>query len=96
MDLSPKVILIGLGVLLLLLIAPPARSLLAYTLTSIFQPAFVEILKHMALWVVWIVRTIYGAHATLLRNLTKPKTLIYRDLAQELEEERKKKLTPNL
>jgi hypothetical protein len=94
--LSPKAILILVGMVLALALVPPARALVAYTLTSILQPAVVETLKHLTLWVVWIFRTLYSAHATLIRNLVRPKRAIYPDLQAELEEDRKRKLTPNL
>ena len=91
-----NILMISAVILLIALMMPLTRSMIAYTIGRILHPMMEAILKHISLRIWSAILAVWRAHWTLLRNLSKPKDRIYPDLQKRLDRERREKVKASL
>ena len=75
-------ILVGL----VILVIPPLRTLAGLMISYLVTPSVVAILGTTAKWILYLGKTIMLWHRVLLKNLLKPRKVIYKSLEDPPDE----------
>ena len=78
-------LILSLFMVAVLLMIPGLRTLIAGLFGRLLTPGFLGILKMLAVWIFWILKSILKAHQLLLKNLLLPRSVIYRSLKDDVK-----------
>jgi hypothetical protein len=71
--------------ILVTLAIPVVRDVVKGIFGLLLVPAFLEMLKTLTGYLIWIAKTVVVSHWVLLKNLVLPRSFIYRTLEKEEE-----------
>ena len=61
----------------------PLRTMMGHLFSALVTPAFVGTVTTAILWIFWMTKRVWQAHARLLKNLLVPRKVLYPSLEDE-------------
>ena len=61
----------------------PLRTMMGHLISALLTPAVVGTVTTVVLWIFWMTKKVWQAHARLLKNLLVPRRVLYRSLEDE-------------